>query len=176
MTRDREKMNTVKGLFIGLLTFFISLGVSAQLTVIPGSEIVMTPLQFVQTYLAGTGVVVSNATFNGSTAPLNAPFRPQASLDQIGSFFTEGGATAQLGITGGVILTTGKAQNTVEGKNTSTLTGGGSDPDLLILASQNILDKAVLEFDFIPETDLIAFNYVFSSVEFDQYCPGGGEY
>jgi len=167
-------MKTVKGLFFGFLIFCISLGASAQLVVIPGSEIVMTPTQFVQTFLAGAGVTVFNATFNGSTAPLNAPFRPQSTLDQIGSFNTDGDATSQLGITGGVILTTGKAQNTVAGKNTSTSTGGGSDPDLLILASQNILDKAVLEFDFIPETDLIAFNYVFSSVEFDQYCPGGG--
>ena len=163
-------MNTVRGLFIGWLTFFISLGVSAQLTVIPGSEIVMTPLQFVQTYLVGSGVVVSNATFNGSPASLNSSFRPTATIDQIGAFTTAGTATTELGIEGGVLFSSGHVQNAAAPNYPSTNTYGLSDPDLLILAGAQIYDKAVLEFDFTPESNIVSFNYVFASIEFDFYC------
>ena len=163
-------MNTVRGLFIGWLTFFISLGVSAQLTVIPGSEIVMTPLQFVQTYLVGSGVVVSNATFNGSPASLNSSFRPTATIDQIGAFTTAGTATTELGIEGGVLFSSGHVQNAAAPNYPSADTEGLGDPDLLILAGAQIYDKAILEFDFTPETNMVSFDYVFASIEFDLYC------
>jgi len=167
---NEKQMKIIKGLFICFFTFFISLGVSAQLTVTPGSVFVMTPLQFVQTYLVGSGVVVSNATFNGSAAALNSSFRPASTIDQIGSFSTTGTATTELGIEGGVLFSSGHVQNAVAGTNPSTATGGLSDPDLVILAGAQIKDRAVLEFDFVPETDLVSFNYVFASLEFDQYC------
>ena len=138
----------------------------------------MTPLEFVQTYLVGQGVTVANATFNDLTDPLNSNTRPILIQDQIGSFGTTGVANNQLGLAGGVILSSGKVQNAIFGQNPRTNTGGGSDPDLVILATPPetptpvvIHDKSILEFDFVPQTDVITFRYVFASVEFDGYCP-----
>ena len=163
------------------LALILPLRLSAQLSVVQGSTVGMTPLQFVQTYLVGQGVTVTNATFNDLPDPLNSITRPALIQDQIGSFGTTAGATTQLGLNGGVILSTGKAQNAIVGSNTSIPTGGETDPDLVILATPPssptpiaVHDKSVLEFDFIPETDVITFRYVFASVEFDDYCPAPG--
>ncbi|MCX6305686.1 MAG: choice-of-anchor L domain-containing protein [Bacteroidetes bacterium] len=146
-------------------------GSYGQLSVTPGSSLGMTPLEFIQNHLVGTGItILPGATFNGSTEPLNSPLRPALTQDQVGSFTTTGGAATQLGIDGGVILSSGKVQNTIAGRPTSNATGGDGDPDLFILAGVDDFDKSVLEFDFIPETDVMTFRYVFSSVEFDTYC------
>jgi uncharacterized protein (TIGR02145 family) len=150
---------------------------SSQAVVTPGSTIGLTPLDFVQTYLVGAGITVSNATFNGSSEPLNSINRiPLGTRDQIGYFTTSGMATTQLGISGGVALSSGYAQNTVAGQNPNTdIWGplnnpGETDTDLVILANNLINDKAVLEFDFIPQTNVVTFRYVFGSIEFDTYC------
>ncbi len=148
----------------------------AQLSVTNGANISMTPLEFVQTYLVGTGVTVSNATFNGSSAPLNSLTRvPNTYRDQIGSFTTTNSATTQLGVSGGVLLSTGYTQKSISGNDPSDDMQGAnqpaeSDPDLAILANNSIHDKSVLEFDFVPATEVVTFKYVFASIEFDTYC------
>jgi uncharacterized protein (TIGR02145 family) len=160
-----------------LFILIFPLRLSAQLSVIQGSAIGMTPLQFVQTYLAGQGVTVTNATFNGLSISLNNII-PSSTQDQIGSFVATNGAGTQLGLAGGVLLSTGLVQSNVTGNNTNNQTQGGSDPDLVILATPplghdpppSIQDKSILEFDFVPETDVITFRYVFASTEFDTYC------
>lgn len=155
-------------LIVAFLLF--SPGVYSQLTVNPGSGISLTPTQFAQTYLVGTGVTITNATFNGSSAPLNGSSFTQVQKDQIGSFTATGGAYTELGIAGGVMLSSGVVQNAIAGGPTTSATSSGSDPDLVILAGTGVNDKAVLEFDFVPETDLITFRYVFTSNEFDGFC------
>ena len=160
-------------LFMVLMVMLLVLGLSkesrSQLTVNTGSAISMTPLQFVQTYLVGTGVTISNATYNGSADPLNSTNRtPLQYRDQVGSFTTSGGALTQLGIGGGVILSTGYVAKAIAPASPSDDMEGNnapfeSDPDLHILANSDINDKSVLEFDFIPVTNVITFKYVFSS-------------
>ncbi len=167
-------------LFMVLMVMLLVLGLSkesrSQLTVNTGSAISMTPLQFVQTYLVGTGVTISNATYNGSADPLNSTNRtPLQYRDQVGSFTTSGGALTQLGIGGGVILSTGYVAKAIAPASPSDDMEGNnapfeSDPDLHILANSDINDKSVLEFDFIPVTNVITFKYVFSSIEFDGFC------
>ena len=142
----------------------------AQLTVNKGSLIGLTPTEFIQTYLVGSGVAVSNGLFNGSAEPLNSSARPPQTLDQVGSFITEGGAATELGIDGGILLSTGKVQNAIVGGPSTSNNNGGGDPDLDILANTATHDKSILEFDFVPQTDMITFRYVFSSNEFDEYC------
>ncbi|MCX6266510.1 MAG: choice-of-anchor L domain-containing protein, partial [Bacteroidetes bacterium] len=151
----------------------------AQFTVNQGSNITMTPLEFVQTYLVGTGVSVSNATYNGSANPLNIIRLPSNTRDQIGNFTATGSALETLGLKGGIILSSGKVQDA----SSAVFPGGladyesfsGGDADLTLLAGGvTSKDKSVLEFDFVPVTDVITFRYVFSSEEFDQYC--GNQY
>jgi hypothetical protein len=137
----------------------------AQLTVVQGSAMNMTPLQLVQNYLVGSGVTVSNATFNGSPTLISS--------NLIGTFATAGGATTQLGLLGGILMTSGKASLAI-GPNSNTGAGfnanGTGDPDLNILSGSTTFDKAVLEFDFVPQFDTVRFRYVFGSEEFMEYC------
>ncbi|MDP1622595.1 MAG: choice-of-anchor L domain-containing protein [Bacteroidales bacterium] len=159
-----------------LFVFVFPLESWGQLTVVQGSTISLTPQQFVETYLVGAGITISNAKYNGSTEPLNSTNRlPLKARDQIGSFANTGGAASQLGIDGGVILSTGFVGKAKAGSNPSDDMWGNSqpaesDPDLVILAGNTIHDKSVLEFDFVPQTDVVTFRYVFGSIEFDSFC------
>jgi gliding motility-associated-like protein len=152
---------TVIALFLGS-----SFSGYSQLTVTNGSLTGLTAEQLVQQILVGAGVTVSNVTFNGSSGTLTS--------DMIGSFTTAGPATAQLGFTGGIIMTSGTA-NIAVGPNSSgsdgSSSGTGSDPDLaMLIPGYTIYDKAILEFDFVPISDTIQFRYVFGSEEFFEYC------
>jgi gliding motility-associated-like protein len=74
----------------------------------------------------------------------------------------------------GIVLSSGDALD-AEGPDASTSTGsstsGGSDPDLVALnPGFTINDAAVLEFDFIPATDELVFEYIFGSEEFHEFA------
>ena len=136
-----------------------------QLSVVEGAAMNMTPEQLIENYLIGEGVTISNATFNGSSAIITS--------NQIGTFATAGAASLQLGLSGGILMTSGKASIAIGPNNNGGAganTGGGGDPDLNIISGTSTFDKAVLEFDFIPEFDSIQFQYVFGSEEFFEYC------
>ena len=136
----------------------------AQLTVVEGSAMAMTPEQLVANWLIGEGVAISNVTYNGSSLPISS--------NQIGTFVAEGPALGQLGIASGILMTSGQASLAIgpNSGNTGANTGGTGDPDLTIIAGTSTFDKCVLEFDFIPESDTIEFRYVFGSEEFYDYC------
>lgn len=73
----------------------------------------------------------------------------------------------------GVILASGDIAN-AEGHNNSSGTGsnisGGGDTDLqALLPGYSINDVTVIEFDFVPASDTIRFNYIFGSEEFSEY-------
>ena len=152
----------------GITMVFILLSTEAtfaQLTVVQGSAMNMTPLQLVQNYLVGAGVTVSNVTYNGSAALITS--------DQIGTFTTAGMATTQLGISGGILMTSGKASIAIGPNNSGSAgaqVGGPGDPDLNTLSASTTADRAVVEFDFIPQNDTVRFRYVFGSEEFFEYC------
>ena len=162
-----------------LLFFFLSglQTVQAQLTVTGGNVITMTPQEFIQTYLVGTGVTISNATFNGSSAPINTIQTVPNSIEnqQIGNFTTSGTTRNELTFAGGVILSSGKATDTPDPPvfASTAMNGPTGDPDLAKIAgttSANVLDQTILEFDFVPQTDVLNFRYIFGSEEFDAYC------
>lgn len=121
--------------------------------------------------LVGSGVTVSNATFKGARAAT--------------ALFA--GGTPSVGFASGVILSTGPASsfrgpNTVtqsDSMNNESLAQTG-DAQLLTLAQQaataagspqptSTWDAAALEFDFVPQSDLVYFNYVFASEEYDEW-------
>lgn len=116
----------------------------------------ITPEQLVQNLLGG-GVTVQNVKFNGA---------PHAA----GTFT---GGDGIIGFNDGIILSSGRISDVV-GPNlsdgVSASNGSGSDPDLAsLIPGYSINDATVLEFDFIPENDVISFEYVFASDEYNEY-------
>jgi uncharacterized protein (TIGR02145 family) len=160
----------MRKLYTGFLcSFFVfsSSALFAQLTVTQGAALNMTPMQLVQSRLVGTGVTVSNVTFNGSSTTITS--------NQIGSFDAVGGAYTQLGLSGGIIMSSGTATGAIGPNNSGGFTGpvipeGPGDPDLYIISDTVTHDAAVLEFDFVPVSDTLKFRYVFGSEEFMEYC------
>jgi gliding motility-associated-like protein len=127
----------------------------------------MTVAQYVQSVLIGSGVSVSNIQFNGGSANINN--------EQIGSFLDNNSVAT--GLSSGLILGSGNVQ--LAGQNNSSggaSLGGsgnlGTDTDLQSITVNQIYDEFVIEFDFIPEGDTIAFNYVFASEEYEEYVCG----
>lgn len=125
----------------------------AQLNVDPA----LTPEQLVEDVLLGEGVIATNITFTGV---------PEAHAS-----FTTG--TTNLGISGGVILSTGDAATVggpaSEGVAINSATEPDNDADLGVLSSQEINNAAILEFDFVPNGDSLKFNFVFASEEYPLY-------
>ena len=77
------------------------------------------------------------------------------------------------GIPDGIILSSGQAGYAVGPDDSNsrgynhTLAG---DPDLTSLANNfTTYDAAILEFDFVPQSDTLRFNYVFGSEEYPEY-------
>ncbi|HNY02333.1 MAG TPA: choice-of-anchor L domain-containing protein, partial [Bacteroidales bacterium] len=125
----------------------------------------LTPEQLIQNYLVGAGVTVSNVTFNGASTTITS--------NQVGTFSAAGTATTQLGLSGGILMTSGKASIAIGPNNTGSAgfqVLGPGDPDLTTLSGSTTYDKAVIEFDFVPQFDTVRFRYVFGSEEFFEYC------
>lgn len=106
--------------------------------------------------LVGSGITVTNVTYTGS-------------LSAGGNFV---GGTDIVGFYDGIILGSGFVADVV-GPNTSDGVTGSfgtpGDADLNTLSGFTTLDAAVLEFDFIPSQGGVAFDYVFSSDEYNEY-------
>ncbi len=133
--------------------FFLSVKINAQLVVNQTG----TVAQWVQNVLVGNGVSVSNVSFTGSAQSIGT--------------FTSGFNNGNMGITSGLVLSTGNV-NQLPGAGSafcSTNTNGGSDPQLASLITQSIKDAAVLEFDFVPLSDTLKFRYVFGSEEYPEF-------
>ncbi|GEM_PF-1280601 len=113
-------------------------------------------------YFIESGVTFSNVQSTGH-------------VKSLGKFY--GGIQSQLGIEKGIILSTGDIM-TAEGPNNSSAASNDmnqpGDPLLTVLAGSSTGDASVLEFDLIPEGNLLAFNYVFGSEEYPEYA--GSEY
>ena len=132
----------------------------------PGISVVtgQAPGDLVATILGGS-MEVSNIQFTGTVTSAGA--------------FNDGGTT--IGFDNGIILSSGNARESVEGENDADdisydneLDG---DPDLdAILAVEGdgtSHDATVLEFDFLPESGYISFQYVLGSEEYTEYIQYG---
>jgi gliding motility-associated-like protein len=77
-------------------------------------------------------------------------------------------------LTEGVILSTSTSKNAI-GPYVSNLGGGSTawpgDSDLDQTLGIKSINATVLEFDFIPLTNFISFNYIFASNEYQSYFP-----
>lgn len=144
-------------ILLGMVVLFLSSGAHAQLLVSTGQ----TPTWYVENVLLSStgGVTISNVTYIGTP-------------NSIGHFQT-GANPTNLGLTEGVILSTGIVNGTpaigspVSGF-VSTINGLPGDGTLNTLIP-NTQDATVLEFDFFPLSDTIFFRYVFASEEYPEF-------
>lgn len=159
----------MKKLFLFLFLSFSNL-IYAQLTVSPynngtgnnGSGANLQ--QFVQNNLVGSGILISNVIFTGANR-------------QIGNFnSTNTVLFTDQGMDNGIILSTGEVNTAIGPNNEAYACGIGgyigntnTDPDLQILAGASIKDKAILEFDFVPQGPTIEFKYIFGSEEYPEF-------
>ena len=107
--------------------------------------------------LVGPGVVISNAIIN---CPDSAS----------GTF---NGTASNLGISAGILLTSGNVNNAV-GPNTVENQGTDnsvifSDPNLIAIEPQATHDPCILEFDAVPSCSTLVFTFSFASEEYPEY-------
>ena len=117
----------------------------------------LTPAALAQS-LVGPGVAISNVKYRGA-------------LRAAGMFTSSSNV---LGFTNGIVLSSGSARN-VAGSNCedgmSVDNGQPGDPDLNTIVGEGNTtnDAAVLEFDFVPTSSTISFQYVFGSEEYPDF-------
>lgn len=107
--------------------------------------------------LAGPGVTITNASINCAN----------------GASGTFNGATSNIGITNGVLLTSGSV-NVAPGPNNSSSAGVNNgvifnDPDLIAIDPTAYYDPCILEFDAVPTCTTMSFTFVFGSEEYHDY-------
>ncbi len=123
----------------------------------------MTAQQLVQNVLVGSGVTVTNITYNGVAG-------------SIGEFTN--GNTTNLGLSHGIIISSGlvntsPAIGSAASNFASTSNNTGADPELQSLVSATVYDAAALQFDFVPISDTLKFRYVFGSEEYPEFVNMG---
>ncbi len=119
-----------------------------------------TPGQLVQNVLIGPGVNVSNVFYSGS-------------LNAIGTFDA---TNASIGLDNGIIMTTGTINPGADGPhgpnnaaNAGVNNGVTGYSQLTNLVGTQTYNAAILEFDFVPLSDSVKFNYVFASEEYPEF-------
>ncbi|TNE99943.1 MAG: hypothetical protein EP322_02290, partial [Bacteroidetes bacterium] len=121
---------------------------------------VQTPGNLVQNVLLGSGVTVSNITYNGLPTSIG--------------YFTAN--VINFGLSEGVVMTTGTVNNTGDGPHGPNNNGGsgvdngaGGYGPLTNLVGTQTFNAAILEFDFVPYSDSVKFRYIFGSEEYPEY-------
>lgn len=141
---------------LGILCGIISIKTFAQLTV--GANPTNAALA---NALVGPGATITNLTVSCPN----------------GAYGTFNGASSNIGIASGVLLTTGSV-NSALGPDNSESAGVGwgtttNDPDIIGIEPDAIFDPCVLEFDIVPTCNMLQMQYVFASEEYDEYVCAG---
>lgn len=142
-------------LSILLVALFLAKHSTSQVSINTG----LTPQQLVQTML-GIGVSATNVTFTGTLTATGGFIEPSNSFN----------------IRNGIVLTSGNPNripgpNNMDSASVDNFLPGDSLLDLYTTAFTQ--DATILEFDFVPSSDSIAFNYVFGSEEYNEFVNSG---
>jgi len=142
--------------FYGMITLtlaFISNHALSQIEIATGPEV--TPDEMVEK-LVGDGIIFYNVTFQGA---------------DIARGIFGNGQTTNLGMESGIFLTSGSGYN-IPGPNQTDLAGMNNglpgDSNLTQITTCTTYDASILEFDFIPFTDTIKFDFIFGSEEYNE--------
>lgn len=134
-----------------------------------------TPEQLVKDILINGG---TNCTTPNVTNVTVTPNHSVTNNDRFWGYFNKG--TTNFPFNDGIVLTTGYARQAGNAAETNTLGGqigyGQSDPDLVAATnpSQELHDAVILEFDFVPNSNQVKFNYIFVSEEYTSGFPCSG--
>ncbi|WP_264534661.1 choice-of-anchor L domain-containing protein [Flavobacterium sp. N1736] len=154
-------MNYLKSFLLFLFLGCISAKVNAQFIKVDDQK---TPQQLIENILVNSSCVsVSNTSEKGDTFSPGQNSYAYFNANSTGFPFPEG-----------VVLTTSKSKNAI-GPYISDL-GDGSpnwlgDADLDQMLGINSINATSLEFDFVPLTNFLSFNYIFASNEYQFYFP-----
>jgi len=153
-------MNSPKLLVFVIFLFSWSI-LNAQVITVDDTK---TAQQLVENVLVkSTCANVSNSSTTGDTFT--------AGQNSYG-YFNAGNSNFPL--TEGVLLSTSTSKNAI-GPYISNMGGGSNswkgDADLDQTLGINSINATVLEFDFVPLTNFISFNYIFASNEYQSYFP-----
>jgi gliding motility-associated-like protein len=123
-----------------------------------------TPQQLIENILVNSSCVsVTNASGKGDD------FTPGQN-----SFAYFNAGTSGFPFPDGIVLTTSPSKNAV-GPYLSSIGEGDKkwlgDTDLNALLGSSSINATVLEFDFVPLTDYLSFNYIFASNEYQSFYP-----
>lgn len=145
----------MKKFYFILLIFFFSTSSYCQLTI----DTTKSAFELTQ-ILAGSGIQIMNASYYGS-------------MSDVGISAFSNGQTTNLGLSSGVVISTGRAMDipqpaiSFSGFNNGLLVGDSLLSSLAGgFASYN---TGYLEFDFIPAYDSIELTFLFSSEEYTEY-------
>lgn len=133
-----------------------------------------TPEQLVKDILINGGSTCSVPNVTNVTI---TPNQPNTSNDRFWGYFHKG--TTNFPFKDGIVLTTGKAKEAgnVASSASYTIPGAGiDDPDLLVAVPNtnpgyHYNDNVMLEFDFVPNSTQVKFNYIFASEEYTSNFP-----
>ncbi len=111
--------------------------------------------QLVEHLLWG-GMQISNVQFSGANGSAG--------------FFT--GGDGIIGFDEGIVLSSGQIANVIGPNSSGSISTDNDRPgdvDLDAIVDGDTEDAVVLEFDFVPEADLMTFEYVFASDEYNEF-------
>jgi gliding motility-associated-like protein len=143
-----------------LLLFILSINqLKAQMVV--NNQITVNDL--VNDVLVGDNVDVFNIEINGVPG--------DQAYTNVGSFDA---SNSNIPIQQGIVLASGNVNNVIGPNNSGSSSMDHDAPvyydaDLDSVATSSINDVSVLEFDFVPQGEVVLFRYVFSSEEYDEY-------
>ncbi|TCN58569.1 gliding motility-associated C-terminal domain-containing protein [Flavobacterium circumlabens] len=154
-------MNYFKRILFFSFIFCLSSKINAQFISINDQK---TPQQLIENTLVNSSCVsVTNVSGTGDT------FTPGKN-----SFAYFNAGTSNFPFKEGVVLTT-STSSSARGPYISNQ-GGGDDKwqgdfELNQILGINSINATVLEFDFVPLTDFLSFNYIFASNEYQSFFP-----
>ena len=127
-------------------------------TSISTSDLTVVTVNDVVAKLLGSGVTVSGVSYSGAN----------------GAAGTFSGGSGIIGFNDGIMLSSGDISNAIGPNEFDAITHDnllGGDADLnLQIPGYTTYDAAVLEFDFVPQTSVITFDYVFTSDEYNEWA------
>lgn len=144
-------MKKVKLLTVLIASIFFSYSYGQNIEMVTPNQ---SPADLVQNVLLGAGVNASNFTYNGSPANANTVQTSVTEFSYTGNNFP---------LHSGLFLRTNTAGNV------------SGDPDLNAIAvgTESPTNGTIIEFDFVPDGNILSFNYIFASAEYNSFTCSG---